>query len=53
MRKHRLQTRGLMGDINMVPFIDITLILLIIFIVNEFAVHYSMEKHKLCTSYGV
>ena len=33
MRKHRLQTRGLMGDINMVPFIDITLILLIIFMV--------------------
>ena len=33
MRKHRLQTRGLMGEINMVPFIDITLILLIIFMV--------------------
>ena len=33
MRKRRLQTRGLMGDINMVPFIDITLILLIIFMV--------------------
>ena len=26
MKKHRLQTRGLMGEINMVPFIDITLI---------------------------
>ncbi len=33
MRKYRLQTRGLMGEINMVPFIDITLILLIIFMV--------------------
>ena len=33
MSKHRLQTRGLMGEINMVPFIDITLILLIIFMV--------------------
>ena len=33
MRRRRLQTRGLMGDINMVPFIDITLILLIIFMV--------------------
>lgn len=33
MKKHRLQTRGLMGEINMVPFIDITLILLIIFMV--------------------
>ena len=33
MRKRRLQTRGLMGEINMVPFIDITLILLIIFMV--------------------
>lgn len=33
MRTHRLQTRGLMGEINMVPFIDITLILLIIFMV--------------------
>lgn len=33
MRKHHLQTRGLMGEINMVPFIDITLILLIIFMV--------------------
>ncbi|MBO4706978.1 MAG: biopolymer transporter ExbD [Elusimicrobiaceae bacterium] len=33
MRKHRLQTRGIMGEINMVPFIDITLILLIIFMV--------------------
>ncbi len=33
MRKSRLQTRGLMGEINMVPFIDITLILLIIFMV--------------------
>ena len=32
-RKHRLQTRGIMGEINMVPFIDITLILLIIFMV--------------------
>jgi biopolymer transport protein ExbD len=31
--KNRLQTRGIMGDINMVPFIDITLILLIIFMV--------------------
>lgn len=33
MRKRRLQTRGIMGEINMVPFIDITLILLIIFMV--------------------
>lgn len=33
MNKLRLQTMGLMGDINMVPFIDITLILLIIFMV--------------------
>lgn len=33
MKKYRLQTRGLMGEINMVPFIDITLILLIIFMV--------------------
>ena len=33
MKKRRLQTRGLMGEINMVPFIDITLILLIIFMV--------------------
>jgi len=33
MRTRRLQTRGLMGEINMVPFIDITLILLIIFMV--------------------
>lgn len=32
MRK-RLQNRGIMGEINMVPFIDITLILLIIFMV--------------------
>jgi Biopolymer transport protein len=32
MRKH-LKTRGVMGEINMVPFIDITLILLIIFMV--------------------
>lgn len=31
--KHRLQTKGIMGEINMVPFIDITLILLIIFMV--------------------
>lgn len=31
--KNRLQTRGIMGEINMVPFIDITLILLIIFMV--------------------
>ncbi|MDR0953543.1 MAG: biopolymer transporter ExbD [Elusimicrobiota bacterium] len=29
----RQQTKGLMGEINMVPFIDITLILLIIFMV--------------------
>lgn len=33
MKKRRLQTKGLMGEINMVPFIDITLILLIIFMV--------------------
>lgn len=32
MRK-RLQNRAVMGEINMVPFIDITLILLIIFMV--------------------
>ena len=32
MRKH-LKTKGVMGEINMVPFIDITLILLIIFMV--------------------
>ncbi|WP_428066979.1 ExbD/TolR family protein [Candidatus Proelusimicrobium volucris] len=31
--KNRMQTRGIMGEINMVPFIDITLILLIIFMV--------------------
>lgn len=31
--KNRLETKGLMGEINMVPFIDITLILLIIFMV--------------------
>ena len=31
--KKRLQNRGVIGDINMVPFIDITLILLIIFMV--------------------
>lgn len=31
--KNRMQTRGVMGEINMVPFIDITLILLIIFMV--------------------
>jgi biopolymer transport protein ExbD len=31
--KRRLRTRAVMGDINMVPFIDITLILLIIFMV--------------------
>lgn len=31
--RNRLQTRGIMGEINMVPFIDITLILLIIFMV--------------------
>ena len=31
--KNRMQTRGIMGVINMVPFIDITLILLIIFMV--------------------
>lgn len=32
MRRH-IRTRAVMGDINMVPFIDITLILLIIFMV--------------------
>ena len=31
--KNRLETKGHMGEINMVPFIDITLILLIIFMV--------------------
>jgi biopolymer transport protein ExbD len=31
--KNRLETKGIMGEINMVPFIDITLILLIIFMV--------------------
>jgi len=31
--RRRAKTRAVMGDINMVPFIDITLILLIIFMV--------------------
>ncbi len=31
--KNRFETKGIMGEINMVPFIDITLILLIIFMV--------------------
>jgi len=51
--KMRLHNKGVMGEINMVPFIDITLILLIIFMVMTPFIVQSQLNVDLPTSTAV